>query len=220
MQQADGIAWRYADDYAEPRGTAAIAMDVLGHLGGNATVEELRASLAYTDPRLRYFAITSLLRLDEEVDDEHIAAVAEDPEMRGWLFGALAERDQIKRIPRKYRKQEALAEADMVTWLVFPTELGVAPDEIELMEVVTDGRGADALDFYLFRFRTLEPHWAAERGWTAGVSGPFRRGDQPTADALGGTFSSFTPWDDKTPEQHVADIRALLEEWQTNAPAE
>jgi hypothetical protein len=78
-----------------------------------------------------------------------------------------------------------------------------------------DGRHglAGIYDYYLFRFRTKEPHWAAKDGWIAGVSGPYLRKDEPTTEPLGGTFSTFTKWDAKTPEEHVGDIRELMKRW-------
>jgi hypothetical protein len=68
-------------------------------------------------------------------------------------------------------------------------------------------------DYYLFRFRTAPPHWAARYGWIAGVAGPFLRKDAPTIQALGDTFSTFTPWDRKPPAEHVEDVRELMKTW-------
>ena len=67
--------------------------------------------------------------------------------------------------------------------------------------------------YYLFRFRSAAPHWAARYGWLVGVSGPFVRKDQPTIQALGDTFSAFTPWDRKTLAEHVEDVRELMKTW-------
>lgn len=39
------------------------------------------------------------------------------------------------------------------------------------------------------------------------------RKDEPTTEALGDTFSSFNKWDSKTPDEHVGDIRKLMEKW-------
>jgi hypothetical protein len=78
---------------------------------------------------------------------------------------------------------------------------------------VATGLPRGIYDYFLFRFRTHPPHWAAKDGWMAGVSGPFRRSDQPTTEALGETFSSFDPWDSKKPEQHVGNIRDLMKRW-------
>jgi hypothetical protein len=103
----------------------------------------------------------------------------------------------------------------MVDWLMYPTELNAVPDEIELMKVVTVDTGlTDGIyDYYLFRFRTHEPHWAAKDGWMAGVSGPYLRKDEPTTESLGDTFSSFTKWDAKTPDEHVGDVQELMDRW-------
>ena len=103
----------------------------------------------------------------------------------------------------------------MVNWLVYPTELGRVPDEIELMKVVPidTGLAGGIYDYYLFRFRTLEPHWAAKNGWIAGVSGPFHRQASPTVHALGHTFSTFTKWEAMHPDDHVGDISELKKSW-------
>ena len=96
-----------------------------------------------------------------------------------------------------------------------PTELGRAPEDVELVRAVPFDTGTDAgwADYYLFRFRTDAPHWAARYGWLAGVSGPFLRKDQPTIQALGDTFSAFVPWDRKPEAEHVDDVRELMKTW-------
>jgi hypothetical protein len=117
--------------------------------------------------------------------------------------------------PAKWATQKALAESDMVRWLTFPTELGRAPDEIELMKVVSKNFGPPdgVLEWYLFRFRTNPPHWSAKDGWMSGVAGPFKKSESPSTTAYGDTFSTFTRWDSLTPEQHVEDVRKLLADW-------
>ncbi len=65
-------------------------------------------------------------------------------------------------------------------------------------------------DYYLFRFRTHPPHWAAKDGWTAGVSGPFLGKNSPSTESYGDTFSSFEEWDSKQPDEHVGNIRGLI----------
>jgi hypothetical protein len=119
----------------------------------------------------------------------------------------LAELDRLDLFPTQYATQEAFAESEMVDWLTYPTELSRVPDEIELMAVVPEAHEEGPGDTYVFRFRTLPPHWAAKKGWTAGVAGPFLRTESPTPDARGGTFSTFTSWDEHSPEEHLRLIR-------------
>jgi hypothetical protein len=135
--------------------------------------------------------------------------------MRKYLYDELEKLDQSPLFPQEHKAQGAFAESDMVNRLVFSTELGRVPDEIELMAVVPVDTETEAgfLDHYVFRFCTHEPHWAAKDGWVAGVSGPFLRKHAPSTISLGGTFSSFVSWESKTPEEHVGDIQEILQQW-------
>jgi hypothetical protein len=215
-QRRDGVAWRWDPKYHRRRWPAGVLLDLLGHAPTPPVEAELRrAAAAYTDPRLRLYALLSLLRHDRDVDARAVAAVAADPESRKWLFDGLQKLERFHLYPAAYRTQAALAESDLVNWLIHPTELGRAPEKIELMQAVPFDTGTDAgwADYYLFRFRTAAPHWAARYGWIAGVSGPFLRKDAPSIQALGDTFSTFTPWDRKAPAEHVEDVRELMKTW-------
>ncbi len=214
-QKDHGIAWMWEEPYEEPRHEAALLLDLLGHFHGNLVEKQLRAALEYKDPRLKHFALISLIRLGKPVDKKDVEDVASYAEMRNWLYIALKQLASSSLFPEKFRTQKSFAEADLVNWLVYPTELNRAPDEIELMKVVTVDTGLPdgVYDYYLFRFRTKEPHWSAKDGWLAGVSGPFLRKDQPTTESLGDTFSTFAKWDAKTPDDHVGDTRELMQRW-------
>jgi hypothetical protein len=214
-QKNEGIAWMWEDSYELARHDAALLLDLLGHFPFAGVEKHLRQALDYTDPRLKHFAVVSLLRLGKTLDKKHAEDVARHAEMRNWLYIALKGLGKSSLFPEKYRTQKAFAEADMVNWLVYPTELNRVPDDIELMKVVMVDTGLPngIYDYYLFRFRTKEPHWAAKDGWMAGVSGPYHRTGQPTTESLGDTFSTFTKWDAKTPNEHVGDSRELMKRW-------
>jgi len=59
------------------------------------------------------------------------------------------------------------------------------------------------VQWYLFRFRTNPPHWAADKGWMAGVSGPYPKDAGAPLAAPAGTFSELEPFETKTPQAHV-----------------
>jgi hypothetical protein len=92
---------------------------------------------------------------------------ARDRKTRQVLHDVLAEADKLHLFPKEYLTQPALAEADLVGWLCHPNELQVAPDEIELIGT-HPAPGASDTQYFLFRYRTHEPHWAAKDGWMAG----------------------------------------------------
>lgn len=215
-QRPGGIAWQWEANYNRRRWQAGVLLDLLGHVRTSAVETELRRALdEYVDARPRMNAALSLLRLDADVDATTIAEIATSAEARKWLFDGLQKLERFHLYPTDYKAQAALAESDLVNWLIHPTELGRAPDAVELIQSVPFDTETEAgwVDYYLFRFRTEAPHWAARYGWIAGVSGPFLRKDRPTVQALGDTFSTFTPWDRKTRAEHVDDVRELMKTW-------
>ena len=214
-QRDKGIAWMWEESYMESREFAGLLLDLFGYLPAERVEKALREALDFNDPRVKLFAVISLLRLNRPIDKKNIEGIAHHAETRNLLYNELKGMGKGSLFPESYRTQRSFAESDMVNWLIFPTELDRAPDEIELMKVVTIDTGLPGgiYDYYLFRFRTFAPHWAAKKGWIAGVSGPFRRKDEPTTDALGETFSHFAKWDSKTPDEHVGDVREILKRW-------
>ncbi|MBI4497709.1 MAG: hypothetical protein HY689_07425 [Chloroflexi bacterium] len=211
-QRSEGVAWMWEDKYLEPRFETDILLDLLGYFPGPEVEAELRLALKYRDPLLQCFAIVSRLRLGNDVEPHYLEEVAASPETRGLLYDLLADLGKLSLYPERFRTQEALAESRMVRWLTFPTELNRVPDEIELMKVIPFDTGMPdgLLDYYVFRFRTHPPHWAAKDGWMAGVAGPYRRDEAPTTRSYGHTFSDFAAWDSRAPEEHVRRIREIM----------
>lgn len=154
--------------------------------------------------------VWAALERAEEVETALLDRLAADPLTRNELHDMLRFRRRLDLFPDRYRHPAAFAEADLVRWLRHPNELGCVPDEIERMALVEQesSPGGPMVDYYLFRFRMHPPHWAAEKGWLAGVAGPYD-GVQSDASAAG-TFSRFEPYDSRPPDQHVALIHALL----------
>ena len=136
-------------------------------------------------------------------DPEDLERFARDRETRKVLYDALEHHGKLGLFPAKYLTAETMAEADLVAWLCHPNELAAPPDEIELMATVPSP-GEEFADhrYFVFRYRTKPPHWAASQGWLAGVAGPFPVMGAPSSSARG-TFSRFEAWDARTPAEHV-----------------
>jgi hypothetical protein len=126
-----------------------------------------------------------------------------DRETRKVLFKALESFEKAALFPREYLTWEHMAEADLVVWLNHPNELGAPPSDIELVARVPEpGTTAGRSMYFVFRFRSVEPHWAAKDGWLAGVAGPYAM-DSPIVPHGLGTFSRFERVDSRSPEEHV-----------------
>lgn len=136
-----------------------------------------------------------------------IERCASNPVTRNYLYDRLLEAGQSKLFPWQYRTPEKVAESDMVTWLMHPNELAAAPDAIELMHTLPVPHEGN---YYLFRFRTEPPHWAADRSWMAGVSGPYSETDGQAL-PLSNTFSELKPFDELTPEQHLEYLLTAIQ---------
>src|SRR5262249_23469574 len=214
-QQAEGIGWMWEEPYLTYRNEAALLLDLLGYFHVEKVVEELQRSLRYRDPRLKYFGISSLLRLGKVVDPKQVEDVAAYAETRNYMYDRLQKMGKENLYPRKYRTQIAFAESNMVDWLSYPSELGRAPDDIELAKVVPMDLGEEGLcDYYVFRFGMNPPHEKSSEGWMAGIAGPFRRKESPTTTGLGHTFTGFEKWEGRSPEEHLGRLRDLVEEEQ------
>ncbi|WP_435579797.1 hypothetical protein [Gilvibacter sp.] len=214
-QAEDYHNWIWDDEvYMDARANSCIIMDILGYGTTQASLDELQTSLDYfIDNRPKYFAVSALMLRDEHIDQSHFDSLAEDDETRGLIHRFLKAVSKMRFFPKAYNNQRELSKADMVNWLIYPTELARVPSEIELVEIFTvEYSDVGPADFYLWKFRSDAEGWK-EDGWMAGVSGPFVRSETPTMDAYGYTFSSFDQMDEMSPQEHFDGIIELIENW-------
>jgi hypothetical protein len=148
-------------------------------------------------------AVETRLAAGQDPDPADLERFARDRATRRVLYDALQRHQKLSLFPSRYRTQESMAEADLVVWLTHPNELASVPDEMELMaSLPVPGPGFDGQRYHLFRFRTQPPHWAADKGWLAGVAGPYL-GDGSLEKTAPGTWSELEAFDSRTPEDHV-----------------
>jgi hypothetical protein len=206
-----GTDWMWDDDYQYLRGDAGVVLDLFGYVPSPEISPLLVQAANLRDPHLASAAALSLLRLGDDVPKGALERAAADPWVRNRLFDALNEMGKGERFPDEWATQEAFAEGALVDWLAYPTELGRSPDETELMKTYWQDTGQPdgVLTWYLFRFRTKPPHWASKNGWMAGVAGPFKKSEAPSTTTYGDTFSTLTPWAEKTPRQHLTSLLAI-----------
>lgn len=203
-QQDTGVRWMWTEDYISPRSIGGLVVDVLGRMQDRRVQDEISKWLSMRDPYLLTYAVLSQLRLGGAPLDQIVNKCASRPETRLILYKHLVELGCAEVFPSEYCTQKHFSEAEMVRWLSFPTELNTVPDEIELMGVLK--RRLPGQIYFLWRFRTLAPGGHAEDGWMAGLSGPYRENDRPSAESPGDTFSSFKKWDEMTPMEHARKI--------------
>jgi len=141
-----------------------------------------------------------------------VANFAANPQTRETLFDFLLFHKKLSQFPNEYRTPLALAESQLVRWLMHPNELGCAPDKIEFVATASPNTQEKWL---VFRFRTDPPHWAAEDGWMAGVVGPFSSSckleeTEDIPDSAPVVFSMFRAFDSLTPQEHATACQKLF----------
>ncbi|PZR26348.1 MAG: hypothetical protein DI535_14605 [Citrobacter freundii] len=211
MNTRSGNKWDDPELY-EIYNNAGIAADLLGHFDTPASKIELAEYLGQRDVKTKMFAAVSLLKLGQSISNALALEIAADAETRNWFYESLKAMNKTSIYPAQFKTQAYFAEGDMVNWLTYPAELGRVPDAIELMKTVEVDlpRQKDKAVFYLFRFKSDNESFR-EDGWMAGVAGYYLQSEMPTTTANGYTFSSFEKWDAKTPDQHVDEIRKLID---------
>lgn len=130
------------------------------------------------------------LKLSEkkEVTTEEVCELAKKDELRGMLHTVLREYSRLDLFPNEFLDVESQARAALAYWLMHPNELQDAPAKIEIVEktqrIIGDRKG----EFFVFRYKMPEGHWAEKDGWLLGISGPFF-GDEKPYLGVAGAFS-------------------------------
>jgi hypothetical protein len=206
-QRAEGVAWRFAEGYSDIRREAGCWLDIAGYLKSPALTQLLKEALRLPDPLLAAFAAGSVLRRGGRVPKSVLNRIARSHETRVHLFLLLDGLGNIDLFPARWRTWDAFAAANIVDWLMYPTELGREPDELQKMAVFTADGPEGELALYVWRFRNgAEP-------WRAGISGPYQRTGDPRPVHGNSTFSRFDEWESRTAEQHARDTLETLGEW-------
>ena len=206
-----GSVVRWEDDYVTVKTDAGLLLDLLGRLQQSSAVSVLEGAVRASEPWVKLWGALGLIRAGQAVPHEVLRQIASWPDCRITLARELEALERPNLFPNEFMNQPSLAEATMVDWLLFPTELGRAPDEIRQLQVMPIETDDGLADLYVFAFRTHAPHWLSEKDWVVGVAGPFLTDDQPTFESLGGTFSRFESLSEKSVDDHVEALLGTVE---------
>lgn len=206
-QSREGIAWRFTEEYWPVRQQAEAWLDIAGYLKDLTPVALLENALQLNDPRVAAFAVSSVLRCGGSIEQGVLNDIAGCHETRAMLFQLLHDLNKGELFPPTHRTWDAFAAANMVDWLMYPTELGREPEYLEKMAVFTSTTPDGDLLLYVWRFRN------EDSPWYAGVSGPYLQKGEPCPLHGNMTFSRFDEWDEATAEQHAEETLKTLNEW-------
>ena len=131
---------------------------------------------------INYYDTDTLLSLGQNVPTETIVALAQNLEYANLTYGLLIKFKKQDLFPKECSTPEYLAKSDMVHWLMYPTELGKEPDEIEYIGKITYLFKKEV--YYVFKYRSnsdtlddnLKNKWLI--GWSSEDGGTFSNFDE------------------------------------------
>ncbi len=150
--------------------------DALALIGDERAIAKLNQALSLSHRRVRTEAAAALTRFGQQAGQDALLELAAEPVAR---LRVLAYADELKlaaKIPPQFRTPAARAESELVVWLAEPTQFGVPPTQLELVDHRRQhwpGYTGE-VDCFLFRFSyvlTLED--GRQRSYSnVGIAGP------------------------------------------------
>lgn len=170
--------------------------DVCKHCITDRLLDLLERAVQSCADNVRYYALETLLNNNRTVTESIVKPLAEDLEYAELTYSLLCKHGKQALFPAELNNTEYLAKSDMVHWLVYPTELGKKPDDIQLL-----GSGKVKKEvYYVFKYKSDSDNLSDDcvNEWLIGWSSPD-----------GGTFSNFDllrDYEKKTVEKTVKHI--------------
>lgn len=156
--------------------------DVCRYFADGPIISLLQETLKQGYDNINFYATDTLLSLGQNVPIEIIIALAHNLEYANLTYGLLTKFDKQGFFPKECSTPEYLAKSDMVHWLMYPTELGKEPDEIEYIGKITYLFKKEV--YYVFKYRSnsdtlddnLKNKWLI--GWSSEDGGTFSNFDE------------------------------------------
>ena len=196
--------------YLQIRELSCLLLELAGRIGDENFVSPLRSFMRIKDMRIRYFTAVSIIRLRGQVRKTDFLSIASSPEMRNTLYRALEKMGKLEHFPDQYLSREFFAESQMVEWLKNSKFLGRVPEEIELSCIFDTNDGDVKYEWYLFRFKSTKVGFE-DRGFMAGVAGPYLKNGPQTPEGGSLTFSCFENFNTRSPQEHIEQIFSVLQ---------
>jgi hypothetical protein len=103
-------------------------------IGDRAAVGKLYQAADLRHRRLRVEAAAALISLGDDAGIDLLVRLASEPVVRQRVLAYANECDCQERVEAQYRTPEAVAEAELACWLAQPTQVGIPPTHLEVVD--------------------------------------------------------------------------------------
>lgn len=155
----------------ESTALAVSLCDALALCEAFEAVPKLRQALDLPHRRIRAEAAAALVRLGDPAGVDALVSLASEPSARLRVLAYAEELQVIDRIAPEYQTPEARAEAELASWLGEPTQFGLPPLDLTLIDARTLSWPGydDPQECFLFRYRYVVADQPLEN---IGIAGP------------------------------------------------
>lgn len=145
--------------------------DALALIGNPRAQGKLTRAAGLKHRRIRAEALAALVRLGDEDSADELLGLAAEPVARLRILHYAEELALLDRIDPQWLTPESRAESELAIWLASPSNMGLAPGEIEFLDqrhLAWPGYD-DPIDCFLVRYRYELAHQSIEN---IGIVGP------------------------------------------------
>ncbi|MBC8351839.1 MAG: HEAT repeat domain-containing protein [Planctomycetes bacterium] len=207
-ETADEIAQQIEDAIA----LAVALCDALALIGDREAVGKLYQALEVRHRRLHTEAAAALARFGEDAGKAALLALASEPVARLRVLAFAEELDLVDQLEEEFTTSTARGEAELALWLAQPSQMGIPPTQLEVIDMRTQyWPGYDEpIESFLFRFTYQLPD--AEYS-NVGIAGPLTHAfgadllDLPPDDI----YAAFAGWHVEHEDIFEMDAAALTE---------
>lgn len=191
----------------------AVALcDALALIGDRDAVGKLYQALEVRHRRLHTEAAAALARFGEDAGKDALIALASEPVARLRVLAYAEELDLSEKLDEQFTTPVARAEAELALWLAQPSQMGIPPSQLELLDSrLQHWPGYDEpVESFLFRFSYQLPGGEYSN---VGIVGPLTHAfgadllDLPPDDI----YAAFAGWHVEHEDIYEMDAAALTE---------
>lgn len=149
--------------------------DAVGLIGSEAAIPKLYQVHDLAHRRLKTEAAAAIAKLGDPQGLTQLIKLAEEPVARLRVIAYATELGMLDKVPPQFQSGAARAEAELAVWLAEPTQFGLPPARLELIDERTQFWPGypEAVACYLFRFHYSVTIGDDERVYSnLGIAGP------------------------------------------------
>ncbi len=207
-----GQAAELAKAVDESVSLAVALCHALALIGDEVAIGKLFQTLELRHRRLRTEAAAALAALQQPAGIEALAELVAEPVVRLRVLAYAHELDCLDQIDERFQTDESRAEAELALWLADPSQIGLPPTALELVDSRTQYWPGydDEIDCYLFRFS----YQLAEGEFSnVGIAGPVTHAfHADIADlSLDDIYAAFAGWQAEHEDIYELDVTEMHE---------